>query len=96
MRVTQRPNGLYVVERTAAERDAVFRPSPARVRDLLIPRTDECVTCGTTFVVIPRHPMVENDQWCDGCLNVRQERLVLGLFRWQLNRLERGARAEEV
>lgn len=32
-------------------------------------RTAECLTCGATFVVAPRHPMVEAAH-CDACLAI--------------------------
>ena len=33
-------------------------------------RTAECLTCGATFRVIERHPMITNESWCDACLSI--------------------------
>ena len=67
--LTHLPNGLYVVNRTPAERAAAFTPTAATIRACFGARTESCLTCDEPFVPVPRHPMVEQAH-CDACLAI--------------------------
>ena len=67
--LTQLPNGLYVVNRTPAERAAAFTPTAGTIRACFGARTESCLTCDEPFVPVPRHPMVEQAH-CDACLAI--------------------------